>query len=72
MGQLFGPQVFLAGFKALRHGVGRPVGNPLRMSGWFLVDAPEVLWSHVHEHVGAEPRFEELERAHAQRQGRES
>ena len=44
--QLFAPRVFLAGLKAARHGVGTPVGNPLRMSGWFLIDEGAVVWSH--------------------------
>jgi hypothetical protein len=62
--QLFGPRVFLAGLKAARHGVGMPVGNPLRMSGWFLLDRGAVVWSHVHEHAGATRRYEELARAY--------
>ena len=60
LGQMLGPRVFLAGLKALRHGVGRPVGNPLLQSGWFLVAGDEVVWAHVHEHVGVERRGEEL------------
>ncbi|MBC8451582.1 MAG: AhpC/TSA family protein [Planctomycetes bacterium] len=60
VGQLFGPRVLLAGLKARRFGVGRPVGDPRMMSGWFLVDGDEVVWSHVHAHAGEERRFEEL------------
>jgi hypothetical protein len=52
--------VLVAGFKAVRHGVGMPIGNPRRMSGWFLVDRADVIWSHVHEHVGAAPRYSEI------------
>ena len=66
-GQLFGPRVLLAGLKAMRHGVGKPVGNPLRMSGWFLIDDGELVWSHVHEHAGAPLRFDEVTAAHAGR-----
>lgn len=64
IGQLFGPRVFLEGLKAVRYGVGLPVGNPLRMSGWFLLDRAKVIWSHVHEHAGAPLRHEEAVRAY--------
>jgi len=61
--QLLGPRVLWAGLKAaLRgHGVGRPVGDPRRMSGWFLVADGAVAWSHAHEHAGAPRRWAELE-----------
>ena len=64
-GQLFGPGVIWQGVKAaLRgHGVGKPVGDPRQMSGWFLIDEGEVVWSHVHEDAGAERRYDELESA---------
>ena len=58
--QLFGPRVLLAGLKARRFGVGKPVGDPLIMSGWFLVDDGRVTWSHIHEHAGVERRYDEL------------
>ena len=65
--QLFGPKVFLAGVKAALdgHGIGKPVGNPLRMSGWFLIHVGEVRWTHVHEHAGAPRRYGELRSAMA-------
>ncbi len=63
LSQLFAPRVLYAGWQALRrgHGVGKPVGNPMRMSGWFLVQDQEVTWSHRHEHAGVAPRWGELE-----------
>ncbi len=64
VGQLLGPRVFLAGVRAARFGVGMPVGNPLRMSGWFLIDDGAVVWSHVHEHAGAPRRVAELTAAY--------
>ena len=66
-GQLFGPKVFLAGLQAFLggHGVGKPVGNPMVMSGWFLVHGGEVCWQHVHEHGGAPRRYDELRGAMA-------
>lgn len=66
LGQLLGPRVLLSGVRAaLRgHGVGKPVGDPTRLSGWFLVSADGALhWSHVHEHAGAPRRWEELDEA---------
>ena len=65
MGQLFGPSVFKSGLQAMLrgNGIGLPVGNPLRMSGWFLVHENEIVWSHVHEHAGSERDYEGLERA---------
>jgi hypothetical protein len=60
LGQLFGPRVLLAGLKARRFGVGKPVGDPLVMSGWFLVEGGRVVWEHRHEHAGAERRYDEL------------
>jgi hypothetical protein len=61
LGQLFGPRALLAGLKARRFGVGKPVGDPLVMSGWFLVVNGRVTWSHVHEHAGVERRYAELD-----------
>jgi hypothetical protein len=60
VGQLFSPRVVLAGLRARRHGVGRPVGDPMMMSGWFLIDRGRVVWSHVHAHAGEERRYDEL------------
>lgn len=71
LGQLFGARVFLAGLDAAMrgHGIGRPVGDPMMMSGWFLVDGPSVLWEHVHEHAGAPRSWDELERVRASASG---
>jgi hypothetical protein len=60
IGQVFGPRVLWAGFKARRFGVGKPVGDPLVMSGWFLLDDGRVTWRHVHAHAGEARRFDEL------------
>lgn len=62
VGQLFGPSVWLSGFKALfkGHGGGRPQGDPLMMSGWFLVTGGAVVWSDVHEHAGSERPWTEF------------
>jgi len=63
-GQLLGPRVLWSGLAAfVRHGAGKPVGDPMMMSGWFLVDGERVLWEHVHEHAGAPRRFDDAVRA---------
>ena len=64
IGQLISPRVWLEGFKAVRNGVGKPVGNPMRMSGWFLIDEGSIAWSHIHEHAGAPLQFEECDAAY--------
>lgn len=54
--QLFGPKVWAAGFRAMRrgHGVGKPTGDPLVMSGLHLVRGREILdqlpFSHAGDH----------------------
>lgn len=54
-GQLFGPAVLLAGIANLRHGIGLPAGDPLVMSGWFLVDADgRIRFADRHAHAGSE------------------
>ena len=58
VGQLFGPATILAGVRALKYGVGTPTGDPLVMSGWFLVADDAIAWEHVHEHAGAPRQFE--------------
>jgi len=58
--QLLNPRLAWAAFKARRFGVGKPVGDPFRKSGWFLVDDARVIWSQVHEHAGEERRYAEL------------
>jgi hypothetical protein len=65
-GQLFGPRVWIAGLKAALwgHGVGAPVGDPLMLSGWFLVRGDKVLWAHPHEHAGAERQWDDLLQAY--------
>ncbi|MFT5079549.1 MAG: hypothetical protein ACI84E_000189 [Planctomycetota bacterium] len=65
IGQLFGPRALWAGLKARRFGVGKPVGDPLVMSGWFLVKDGRVIWNHIHAHAGEARRFDELAAAHA-------
>jgi hypothetical protein len=71
VGQLLGPKVWVAGLKAALggYGLGAPVGDPLMLSGWYLVRGGEVLWHHRHEHAGAERRWGELEEAYRRSAG---
>lgn len=65
LSQLFGPKALLAGIRARSFGAGRPKGDPMMMSGWFLVDGGEIVWRHVHQHAGEERRMAEVISAYA-------
>lgn len=57
--QMFGLEVLACGIRAASkgHGLGRPVGDPLRMPGLFLVQGSEVRWEHAFKHAGDHPDF---------------
>ena len=69
LGQLFGPRVFKAAFKSFARGhfIGAPKGDPLMLSGWFLIDPtsgkPTIHWSHAHADAG-DARQPEAAREH--------
>ncbi|ARU41634.1 hypothetical protein CCB80_10980 [Armatimonadetes bacterium Uphvl-Ar1] len=51
--QLFGPNVWRAGVRAGKHGVGVPVGDPLQLSGTFVLNSSgEVTWEHRDRDAG--------------------
>lgn len=53
--QFAGPKVWMATLRAFGRGagLGRPSGDPLMMSGYFLVEADgRVAWEHVSRHAG--------------------
>ncbi len=58
LGQLFGPRVFKAAFKSFANGhfIGAPKGDPMMLSGWFLIDPaggrPRITWAHAHANAG--------------------
>lgn len=55
---MLSPTLWGRGLQALSKGhfVGRPVGDPLRMPGLFLVDrAGTLLWGHRSKHAGDHP-----------------
>ena len=65
LGQLLGPRVL---WRALRsffrgHGVGKPVGDPRRMPGAFLIDKGAIRRAFRPERVSDRPDYLELCRA---------
>ena len=60
-----GPAIWWRGLRALLsgHGVGRPTGDPLQMSGHFLVHDHAIVWQHVHAHSGDALRADEIRAA---------
>lgn len=62
LSQLFGAAVWKRGLQALRRGhvIGRPVGDVRLMPGTFLMDGPEMLWSHRGAHAGDHVGWREL------------
>ena len=63
LGQLIGPRTWLAGFKARRHGVGLPKGDPRVLAGSFLVRGAEVLESDLATNSESVLDLERLARA---------
>lgn len=61
-GEVLSPRSWGSGLKAVLSGhlPGRPVGDPLVLSGQFLVRGGEVLWENRHAHPGDERRHDEL------------
>ena len=60
---LLSPAMWGRGLQAFTkgHGVGAPVGDPLRMPGLFLVDGDgAVRWSHRSKHTGDHPDLARL------------
>ena len=62
IGQLLGPRVIAAGFRAAFKGnwIGRPVGDPRVMPGLLLVENDRIVWRHDFEHAGDHPDFRGL------------
>lgn len=60
--QVFGPDVLACGLRAATKGhvPGKVVGDPWQMPGLFLVQGPDVLWSHDFAHIGDHPDLTEL------------
>lgn len=61
--QLMGPGTWAAGFRARRHGVGLPKGDPRVLAGSFLVNGAEVLESDLATTSASTPDLSRLARA---------
>lgn len=58
--EIFGLRTWREFAKAMRFGVGMPVGDTLALGGTFLAHGPLLISSDVAEHAGHVPPFEEL------------
>ena len=63
--QYLGLSAIRAGFSALLkgHGVGKPVGDPTRMSGAVAIRDHRVVWTHTYRHSGDHPDFDHIRTA---------
>jgi hypothetical protein len=64
--QMFGAQVWKRGFQAASkgHSVGRPVGDPWRMPGEFVINTKgRIVWEHRPRHAGDNSPVSALEQA---------
>jgi hypothetical protein len=61
-GQFFGLSVLRAGLRARRdgHSVGKVVGDPWMMPGWFLVKDSKIAWSFRGQHAGDHPDYDDV------------
>ena len=55
-----GPSSWLAGLSSIRHGLGRPVGDPLMLAGSFVVHGADVIAADIAEHSGSVPDLDRL------------
>jgi hypothetical protein len=60
--QMFGIQVWTCRMRAMSKGnfIGKAVGDPWIMPGVFLVQGPEVIWSHQFKHQGDHPDWSKI------------
>jgi hypothetical protein len=63
--QLFAPEVWACGIRATLkgHGIGRPVGDPLMMPGYFVVQGDQILMEYRPRHVGDHPVLADFSKA---------
>ena len=62
LSQVAGPRVWIPSLLALIRGggIGKPVGDPMVISGWFLVEERHIRWEHRHETISARRRYDDL------------
>ena len=64
--QLASPEDWACGVRASRkgHRVGRPIGDPRRMPGFFVVEpSGRIAWSHAPRHAGDHPDLAAIPRS---------
>ena len=62
LSQMFGAPVWSAGLRSVLKGnfVGRPVGDPWMMPGYFLLEDGSIRWSYRPKHAGDHPALEAI------------
>jgi hypothetical protein len=60
--QLLGPSVWVRGVEAMAKGnfIGKPVGDPLVLPGYFLIYDQQVIWEYRSKHSADHPDFHQL------------
>jgi hypothetical protein len=59
LAQMFSPQVFACGFRAVKkgYGVGKPIGDPWQMPAYVLIRDRSIVWRYDPKHAGDHPDF---------------
>lgn len=67
--EVFGPGVMACSLRAASKGrlPGKVVGDPWQMPGLFVVQGPDVLWTHDFAHIGDHPDLTTLPQIVAER-----
>ena len=60
--QLLGPRVWVRGVEAMAKGnfIGKPVGAPLVLPGYFLIYDQQLVWQYLSQHSADHPDFHKL------------
>ncbi len=60
--QLLGPRVWARGIEAMAKGnfIGKPVGDPLVLPGYFLIYDQQIIWQYLSQHSADHPDFHKL------------
>lgn len=60
--QLLGPRVWVRGIEAAAKGnfIGKPVGDPLVLPGYFLIYDNKIVWQYLSQHSADHPDFHKL------------
>ncbi len=60
--QLLGPRVWMRGIEAAAKGnfIGKPVGDPLVLPGYFLIYDQQIVWQYLSQNSADHPDFHKL------------